>query len=285
MARNNGKYRERVWIPRQELVGQPTCLYQPPMKKHTVVSVLGVGDSRKIRITQLNYEPKYVERDQSLRGTVNDEKLLESISRTKRTIYELSMCNEWDYFFTGTLDRTKYDRTDLDKYHHDLTQWFRDQGKKYGTKIQFLIIPELHGDGQSWHMHGLLRGLTEDMLTQFKIGDKMGAGLARKVAHGDVVYNWPAYQKKFGFCDLEPIRNHEAVSKYITKYISKELVSSVTELNAQKYYCSRGLKRAEVIKKGLMSANIKPDYEGEFASVTTLAFSDAILNEILGNVK
>lgn len=44
----------------------------------------------------------------------------------------------------------------------------------------------------------------------------MGKAIADKVCRGDIVFNWKAYQKKFGFCDLEPIVNHEAVAKYLT---------------------------------------------------------------------
>ena len=57
----------------------------------------------------------------SMRGTVNDTKLEESISRAKRVIYEIARCNEWDFFITLTVNSKKYDRTDLDKFHKDLT--------------------------------------------------------------------------------------------------------------------------------------------------------------------
>lgn len=64
-------------------------------------------------------------------------------------------------------------------------------------------------------------------MKQFVVGDVMGKALAEKVKKGDVVYNWLPYAKKFGFCDLEPIRNAEAVSKYIMKYINKILLRAL----------------------------------------------------------
>lgn len=108
----------------------------------------------------------------------------------------------------------------------------------------------------------------------------MGKALAEKVKKGEVVYCWPVYSKKFGFCDLEPIRNHEAVSKYITKYINKNLYSSVTALNAHQYYHSRGLQEAVVIKKGTMSANIVPTYKNDYCSVAWLDYSDELLQAL-----
>lgn len=60
--------------------------------------------------------------------------------------------------------------------------------------------------------------------------------------------------KKFGWCDLEPIKNNEAVSKYLTKYITKTILDSesgrgVKESEKNIYYCSQGLNRSQVIKK------------------------------------
>lgn len=252
----------------------------------TILKVYGTPEHKKIKVIQMNWlRTSGVESDEEKaeRGTANDSKLEDNILRAKSKIFELAFCNHWDWFFTGTLDKTKYDRTDLDKYHKDLTQWFRDYKKKTGIQIAFLLIPELHSDGKSWHMHGFLRGIPIEHLVQFRIGDKMGKALADKVQKGDAVFNWPAYSKKFGFCDLEPIKNHEAVSKYVTKYVSKSLAEGVTELNAHMYYHSRGLNEAEVIKKGSMAATIEPDYENEYCRVTWVDYSETVLNELLGS--
>ena len=96
----------------------------------------------------------------------NPEKLANNISRARSTIYELALCNEWQFFCTLTLDKEKYDRYDLKKFHKDLTQHIRDMNKKYKTKINFLLIPEQHKDG-AWHMHGFLSGLPDDLLHEF----------------------------------------------------------------------------------------------------------------------
>ena len=250
----------------------------------TILKVYGYGDNKKIKVIHLNWlRTAGVEDDEEYRapkGSVHDFKLEENIQRAKNIIFEYAFCNPWDWFFTGTLDPKKYDRTNLDKFHKDLTQWFRDYGKQYKVKIKFLLVPEQHSDGISWHIHGFLRGLPKEHLKQFVVGDVMGKGLAEKVKKGDVVYNWLPYAKKFGFCDLEPIRNPEAVSKYMMKYINKNLASSVKELNAHLYYHSRGLNRAEVIKKGVMAAPITPTYENEYCSVAWLDYSEELLQEL-----
>ncbi len=223
--------------------------------------------------------------DKGKRCAVNDEKSDESISRTRSRIFELAYCNSWQWFFTATLDPKKYERTDLTLFHKSLTQWLRNYNKKYNVNIKFILIPELHSDGVSWHIHGLLFGLPVEHLKQFVLGDRMSAKLADKVRNGEILYNWLSYAEKFGFCDLEPIRSHEAVSKYITKYISKSLENSVKDLNAHMYYCSRGLNRAEIIKKGTMSANIVPDFESDYCRISWLENNPLIIDEVLSSIQ
>ena len=63
--------------------------------------------------------------------TKYDDKLVQSLSRARRVVLELAMCNDWAYFCTFTLDKTKYQREDLPKFHKDFSQWVRDQRKKY----------------------------------------------------------------------------------------------------------------------------------------------------------
>lgn len=254
-----------------------------------ILKVYGTGANKLIKLLRMNVLRTQGIEDESqvknLKGKINDEKLDENIRRTKARIFELAFCNPWDWFFTATLDRTKYDRTDLAKWHKDLTQWFRDYNKKHGTHVKFLLIPELHKDGMSWHMHGFLYGLPVEHLYRFQLGDKMGAALAAKVKNGDAVYNWSAYAAKFGFCDLEPIKNPEAVSKYATKYITKSLSHSVTEVNAHMYYHSRGLAFAETIKKGSMDIGVPIEqvsdcYQNDYCDVYWLPYSDELLRSL-----
>lgn len=260
-------------------------LKEPKYKyNQTILKVFGYGENKKIKVINMNIlRTSGVECDDDisiLRGSVNDAKLEESIIRAKNTIFELAFCNQWQYFFTGTLNPNKYDRTDLKKFHKDLTQWIVNQNKKLNCKIDYLFIPELHTDGKSWHIHGFINGLPPNELKQFVVGDTMGKTLADKVLKGDTVFNWLSYSNKFGFCDLEPIKNAEAVSKYITKYINKNLANSVTELNAHLYYHSRGLNKAITIKKGSMSENIPPTYANDYCSISWLDYSEEMLNEL-----
>lgn len=181
--------------------------------------------------------------------TTPDHKPLESyeviqraVSRSRRMVTELALCNQWDWFCTFTLDKKKYDRFDLDKFRKDFTQWIRDQRKKYG-EIRFLLVPEQHKDG-AWHMHGLLSG----DLPLISFQDRLDAGddVPVDLASGGF-YSWPEYEKKFGFCSLGEVKNGVAVAFYISKYISKQLDFSAPGMPFKhRYFVSRGLEKTTV---------------------------------------
>ena len=166
----------------------------------TLLKVFGNGENKKIKLVRMNcLKTSGLEIDNKVvRGEQNDSKIIESVLRSKAKIFELAYCNPWNWFFTGTINPNKQDRTDLDLFHKQLTQWLRDYNKKYNLNVKFLFVPEKHKDGKSWHIHGFIYGLPVEHLTQFQVGDIMGKGLASKVLNGDLVYNWKAYFNRFG---------------------------------------------------------------------------------------
>ena len=103
-------------------------------------------------------------------------------------------------------------------------------------------------------MHGLLKGIPKEHLTINKYGYK----------------DWNAYSKRFGYISIDDIKNQIAVSKYITKYISKSIDTGrgVTDKESKIYYCSRGLKKAIKIDEGTLNSyqlnSIFFEFENEY---------------------
>lgn len=177
---------------------------------------------------------------------VSDVKLSNNISRAKSKVFEYAYCNHWDYFITLTISPEKYDRYDLKTYVKDLGKFISNYNKVHHSKISYVLIPEQHKDG-AWHMHGLISGI----LPKHLITNKNG------------YLDFSMYSMRFGFCSLSPIKSHEAVCKYITKYVTKELFSR--SCGERCYYCSKGLKKAELLYR-LEDCNpdfIKWDFEHE----------------------
>lgn len=189
-----------------------------------------------------------IDRKQKFRGQQHDHKLRNNISRANSKVFEYAYCNPWDYFVTLTIDGSKYQRDDLGTYYKAFSQWLRDYKKKYNLDFAYVLIPELHKDGKSWHMHGLLHGLPLEHLTLNDNG----------------YLDWEPYRRKFGYISIDRIRDQARTASYITKYISKDLSKCITECNAKMYYCSRGLKTATEVLRGTLIDGIVPDFENEY---------------------
>ena len=203
------------------------------------------------------------------KGSVSDVKSDNNISRAKNRVFELALCNPWNIFLTFTLDPKKYNRNDLGKFRKDLSQFVRDYNTKYGLAIKYLLIPEEHKKG-GWHMHGFLMGLPDEHLRLFTLSEKLPKYIREKLKSGQAVYEWEPYRKKFGFCDLEVVKDQFAVSAYVTKYITKDLDRTVRESGAHLYYCSQGLSRSVVIFRGKANDGLVYDYESDYNSIKWL---------------
>lgn len=213
------------------------------------------------------------------KGSVNDVKLLNNISRARNNIFELAMCNDWDYFVTLTLSPDKLsalglDRYDLKTFYKYFSKWINNLSRD-GFKIQYLLVPEKHNDG-AWHFHGFMSGLNPSQLSLFTPDDCLPVYILRKLNNGDLIYNWLPYYNKFGFCDFEYIKDQTKCSSYVTKYISKELYRSINNLGYHCYYCSQGLKRAERIfkKKVILDNDFEYDFSNDYVSVKVLSDVD-----------
>ena len=168
-----------------------------------------------------------------------DTKLDPSYCRARSVVLQLGLCNEWDWFFTGTLDPRKFNRYDLHGFASRFTQWIRDERKRSPEiTLSYVLVPERHEDG-AWHIHGLISGLPESELAKFVPGVH-----PRRLVEGGYL-NWPAFSRKFGFCSLGRVKDRIRCAFYVTKYVSKDLASrGNSSVRSHLYFSSQGLKRA-----------------------------------------
>lgn len=184
----------------------------------------------------------------------NDRKLYNSISRSKNAVYELAVCNSWDYGVILTIDQECFDRYDRKAIMKAFLYWLRIFSKKNikEGKIAYVFVPEMHKDG-AWHIHGLIKGLPKEHLTFVK------------KEKGARYYQWDAYEKKFGISKIFTIRNIKKFARYITKFIKNpSKVQRTMELYSRLYYCSQGLRRSTVVEEGYDLMYMDYEYENEY---------------------
>lgn len=235
------------------------------------------GKTAKIVYTKCAINPEYIKaRNENKKNEKTtfikseDERFSNSISRSRSRVFELAMCNEFKYFCTFTQDQKLRDRFNLTEFRKDFTQLIRNinRNRTSENKIQYLLIPEQHKNG-AWHLHGLLKGLTNEDLTAFTLKDKIPMKLKKQIMNGETVYNWHRYQRSFGYFTCTEIRNFEATAKYITKYISKDLQAGVIESGNHLFFASQGLKGRETIIKNSYEKCIvdKFDFENDYCKI------------------
>lgn len=130
----------------------------------------------------------------------------DNVKRAKGRIFDIAMCNQFDYFVTWTLDADKINRYDADEISRRLKKFLDNKVQR--NNARYLVIPEHHKDG-AIHMHGLLFG-------DFDMVDS-----GKKTKDGKTIYNMP--QWSLGFSTAIKLDEHkDRVSRYITKYVTKE---------------------------------------------------------------
>lgn len=126
--------------------------------------------------------------------------------RACKQLFELAVCNEFQWFVTLTLDRKEVDRKDYKAVINKMNRWLDNLVRRHG--FAYIIVPELHKDG-ALHFHGLVK---EDGLRLASSGHRDKSG--REIFN---VLNW-----RYGFTTAVRLTgDYGNVCRYITKYIRK----------------------------------------------------------------
>lgn len=164
-----------------------------------------------------------------------------SNNRAKQKIYELARANEWEYFLTLTFKKDRYNYELLTK---KLSKWINNVKTNYAPNMKYVFVPELHKDG-ALHFHGIVSDIGELPLVDSGHRDK----------NGNVIYNIDCY--KMGFTTATKVTDSGRVATYMTKYITKELMSY--SKGKKKYWASRNL-----IKPNITEYHIENDEIEDF---------------------
>lgn len=157
--------------------------------------------------------------------------------KIKRKIRGYALVNDFEWFVTLTLDPKKNDSYNFEESKKLLLKWCRYMRDTYG-KFDYLIIPEFHKSG-AVHFHGLLGDIPANFVEA--IHPKSGQPLMRNDRQ---IYNLTDW--KHGFTDCEKIIDSEKTASYLTKYITKELMSNKEMFRKKRYFNSKGLKNPTI---------------------------------------
>lgn len=166
-----------------------------------------------------------------------------SQNRCIDSIHRYARCNVWEWFVTFTFSKERVNRYDYDECSIKLSNWLKNMKKRYCPNMCYLIVPELHEDG-AYHFHGLfsacegmdIKDSGKKVIKRFKRGSRT---CFRNT--GESIYIFGRYH--LGWMTATKIKSNERVVKYVTKYITKELVRGTK--GKKRYWVSRNLEVPE----------------------------------------
>lgn len=174
---------------------------------------------------------------------------ISSLQRTKNTVQDIVLCNDFELFCTFTFDRRRVNRYSYYACCSTMRRWLQHQREislERGVALKYLVIPEAHKDG-AWHFHALISGYTGKLKATGKYTPKMRP-----------IYNIPSYRS--GFTTAVEIDSKEGVSSYITKYITK---SFVQQFNKRRFFCSHNLDRPRKSFNNDILSNVLPIFRNK----------------------
>ena len=172
-------------------------------------------------------------------GSYNEEQLelskQRNLRRMKELVYDIAYENgciqPWEYFGTITFDDNKVNALDYDKAKEKLKNWL-DTMRRKSSDMRYLIIAELHKSGRI-HFHGLFSNVN------WQLTEAINPHTNKPIVkNGSKIYNIKDFN--LGFTTVSKIKDMDAVTFYITKYITKELLDIK---NKKHYWASRNLKK------------------------------------------
>lgn len=148
-----------------------------------------------------------------------------SYNRSVANLYDIVHSNEWEYFFTLTLDPKKVE----DRYNYEIVTKYisRFTDLLYKQGCLYIIVPEKHKDG-AWHFHGLLTNCNDLKL----------------VVNDNGYFEFRSYH--YGYCSLDRVKDTARASNYILKYMVKGYNYLDIPKGKKRYWASRGLNRPDI---------------------------------------
>lgn len=148
--------------------------------------------------------------------------------------------NQFEYFFTWTLDPKKIDRYAAAEVLKIVQNFLKHMVSR--KDFAYVIVPELHKDG-AIHFHGLCKLGKLELLravnpyTQEPLSDESGRP----------IYNMTDW--KWGYSTCVPLDEHyERACNYVAKYLTKDTVNAAQKVFGKWYFSSRNLKKSPDIQ-------------------------------------
>lgn len=191
----------------------------------------------------------------------------DSLKRAKDRIFDYTFNNNFNYFFTGTINQKRFNAKDPKLLLKPIQYWLKNHVNRDG--FQYIIVAEYHKSG-AIHFHGLINCNDSDLVDS---GTKTYKGFKKPMKDrkaikkglvperdGKIVYNFPKWRFGFTTC-IKTYGDPLNVAYYITKYITKDC----KKIFGKFFWHSRDLKKPDILVHDVDYDSIEAvEYKGAY---------------------
>ena len=168
--------------------------------------------------------------------------LKKRVKERREKIIDLAFSNSWDYFVTLTFNPNDVNYFP-NGYSHEvaiklLSEWLHKQRRK-NKYMRYIVVSEFHKESGNLHFHGLFTHVNWSLSPAWN--SKKNIPL---VINGVEIFNLNDYD--LGFTTISKIQDSRKVSIYLSKYITKDLISLY---NKKVFWHSRNLEIPKIFYK------------------------------------
>lgn len=149
-----------------------------------------------------------------------------SIRRSKNSLVDLAMLNQFDYFGTITINDKWHDIYNPDAILNKLSKFFNNYKTRSSADFEYMFVPEYGKKNKRLHFHFLAKGIREEDL------------FINEYKHLD----WLPVRERFGHVQITKIGNTEKDKICVAKYCSKYMTKDNIQIRSHRYFRSKGLK-------------------------------------------
>ena len=159
---------------------------------------------------------------------LTNETRSDSLHRTIEQIYDIILCNGFEYFVTLTFDPKKVNSKDPKEVYRKAHATLSNLVQR--ADVSYILIPELHKSG-AIHFHGFVKGnLKLNDSGTVKVNGHKSPIKIETAKHYHItpeecktVYNLPQWSWGYTTAEKIPADEYIATSKYVTKYVTKDV--------------------------------------------------------------
>lgn len=152
-----------------------------------------------------------------------------STRRSKTTVTDYALCNDFSQFITLTFDQKLHNSFDYDHCKKLVSKWINNQ-RRHSPHLTYILVAEKHKSG-AIHFHMIVNNFNGELT------EARNAKTRRKIRkNGKQIYNLNGWN--YGFSTLSEIEDKTATARYLQKYLTKDFIEA---FNKKRFWTSRGL--------------------------------------------